>query len=168
MSSPFSSLVPAYVALVVLPTAALVSCANGGDGGGTESQPLSEVGGNDPDAEPGRGDAGANAEASVTSSGDSGSDGGSAQQPVVGGCRIGRAATSAACDEPCDARLALPGGGTFCTVQCGAPSDCNAPASGLACPTDVGACMPRCTSDATCKASGFARCVVAAGACDTI
>ncbi|MBS2014554.1 MAG: hypothetical protein JST00_16830 [Deltaproteobacteria bacterium] len=157
------------LALVALPAAALAACAAGGTGGGT--QPASEIGRTEPDAEApsdgGTGDEASSSSSSSGSSGEAGSDGGSGE-PVIGGCRLRRVANADDCDESCDARLKLPGGGSYCTLQCGAPSECNAPASGLACPSDVGACMPRCTSDATCKAMGFARCVVSAGACDTI
>ena len=85
---------------------------------------------------------------------------------VVGDCTVKRVANPDSCDEPCDARLLLPSkNGSYCTIACEKDSDCGGK---LKCPETVGACMPPCTSDATCKAAGFARCDAKTGACDTI
>lgn len=84
------------------------------------------------------------------------------------GCAVKSAATSKACDEGCGARLTLPAGGSFCTIECAKDSDCAAPLSGLLCPDTVGACMPSCSTDASCKAAGFARCDPQTKACDTL
>lgn len=163
---PSLSSIPPHtcLALVALPVAALAACATGVTGG-PEQQPTSSVAQTEPDR---AASADSGAETDGAAPADGATDGGGSQAPVIGGCRTGRVAKSDSCDDACDARLTLPGGGTYCTVQCGAPAECNAPMSGLACPADVGACMPRCTTDAACKAMGFARCVVAAGTCDTI
>lgn len=88
--------------------------------------------------------------------------------PTVDGCLITRATTAKACAENCGARLTLPGGGSFCTIECATDTECNAPVTGLLCPSTVGACMPKCTKDAECKAAGFARCDPDTKACDTI
>jgi hypothetical protein len=114
--------------------------------------------GNDPSPDA---DAGTGADAAV--------DGGGAID--LAGCLVKRAASSGACAEECDARLTLPGGGVFCSVACEKASDCASPAAphaNLTCPPEVGACVPRCTADASCKAAGFRRCDVAAGGCDTL
>jgi len=118
----------------------------GGDGGAT-TDPSGSDGG--------AGDAAADAAA----------DGGGS---VVGSCVVRRATDGSGCAEDCDARLTLPGGGKWCTMQCEAPSDCATPAGDLTCPPEVVACVPRCTNDATCKALGFKRCDLDAGGCDTL
>jgi hypothetical protein len=84
------------------------------------------------------------------------------------GCAVKRAPTAKTCDENCGARLTLPAGGSFCTIECAKDSDCAAPLSGLLCPATVGACMPSCTTDASCKAAGFLRCDPQTKACDTL
>lgn len=88
--------------------------------------------------------------------------------PTLEGCAVKSAATSKACDEGCGARLTLPAGGSFCTIECAKDSDCAGPSSGLLCPDTIGACMPSCSTDASCKAAGFARCDPQTKACDTL
>lgn len=83
----------------------------------------------------------------------------------LAGCGVRRVSEPAQCAEACEARLKLPGkGGSYCTVACATDADCGS----LACPETIGACVPRCASDAACKAMGFARCDGATGACDTL
>lgn len=88
--------------------------------------------------------------------------------PTLEGCTVKRAATSKTCDDACGARLTLPAGGSFCTMECAKDSDCAAPLSGLLCPETIGACMPSCSTDASCAAAGFARCDPQTKACDTL
>jgi hypothetical protein len=88
--------------------------------------------------------------------------------PTVDGCIIKRASTAKACAENCGARLTLPAGGSFCTIECATDKECDAPGSGLLCPATVGACMPKCSADPECKAAGFARCDLDTKACDTL
>jgi hypothetical protein len=104
-------------------------------------------------------------DASVESA-DAAADAGSG--PTVDGCIIKRAATSKACAENCGARLTLPAGGSFCTIECATDKECGAPLSGLLCPATIGACMPKCSADTECKAAGFARCDLDTKACDTL
>jgi len=87
---------------------------------------------------------------------------------TLAGCGVERAASGAACADACDARLALPGGGSFCTIQCGHDSDCGGPGGNLICPGTIGACVPRCAADASCKTAGFLRCDTDTGGCDTL
>jgi hypothetical protein len=94
---------------------------------------------------------------------------------VEGRCHVQRVAKSRDCvrpdgtdDHACDARLTLPAGDVYCTFQCARASDCDGLGADLVCPPEVGACTPRCTGDATCKAGGFKRCDLTAGGCDTL
>jgi hypothetical protein len=100
------------------------------------------------------------------STADTGTDGGG--DATLAGCGVKRAASAGACADACDARLALPGGGSFCTIQCGHDSDCGGPGADLICPGTVGACVPRCAADASCKAAGFLRCDADTDGCDTL
>jgi hypothetical protein len=88
--------------------------------------------------------------------------------PNLDGCGVRRSATAKTCDESCGARLTLPAGGSFCTIECAHDSDCAAPLSGLLCPETIGACVPSCTTDASCIAAGFLRCDAQTKACDTL
>lgn len=90
-------------------------------------------------------------------------------------CHVKRVAASRDCvrpdgvdDHACDARLTLPAGDVYCTFQCARASDCAGLGLDLVCPPEIGACTPRCASDAACKAAGFLRCDMAAGGCDTL
>jgi hypothetical protein len=93
-----------------------------------------------------------------------------AQSPdaaVIDGCSIARVRSSSDCGDDCGAHLRLPAPNDwYCTQACGAPADCAAAPSTTCAP--YGACVPRCNSDAGCRALGFARCDTAAGACDTL
>jgi len=88
--------------------------------------------------------------------------------PTLDACAVKRSATAKACDESCGARLTLPARDSFCTIECAQDSDCAGPLSGLLCPETIGACVPSCTTDASCKAAGFLRCDPQTKACDTI
>lgn len=90
--------------------------------------------------------------------------------PEVGAdqCVIKRAAKTADCAAPCDARLFLPAGDAWCTVTCASTAECAALGTGLICSTETGTCMPVCTTNDTCTAAGFKRCDTTVGACDTI
>lgn len=102
---------------------------------------------------------------------DAGAGAGEDAGPTTG-CRAKRASNADLCAEDCDARLLLPAGGYYCSRQCEDSAECapldSAPASTLVCPNTIGACVPRCTSDATCKSAGFLRCDLSTGGCDTI
>jgi hypothetical protein len=91
-----------------------------------------------------------------------------AEAALTDGCAAKRVATSAECAEDCDARLKLPAGGSYCTMQCAQSSDCTSLGAALLCPETIGACVPRCTGDDSCKAAGFRRCDLETGACDTL
>ncbi|HSO31074.1 MAG TPA: hypothetical protein VLT33_01125 [Labilithrix sp.] len=85
-----------------------------------------------------------------------------------GACVVHRAASSAGCAEDCGARLTLPGGDRYCTIECAVAKDCEGYGADLICPDTIGACVPRCTGDQACKAGGFARCDAETGGCDTL
>lgn len=87
--------------------------------------------------------------------------------PSASGCVIKREASKTMCGDDCDARLTLPGGGWYCTVQCADTSDCGG-AAGIICASFSGTCMPTCADNPTCTNQGFARCDTTEGACDTI
>jgi hypothetical protein len=148
-----------------LVTSALVavSCASSGTSspGGASGTPTTNDGGGTIDTSPTdpAGDASA-ADADVSV--DAGAF------PTLDGCGVKRSATAKACDENCGARLTLPAGGSFCTVECAHDSDCAAPLSGLLCPETIGACVPSCSADAACIAAGFLRCDPQTKACDTL
>lgn len=86
---------------------------------------------------------------------------------VIEGCTLKRASASADCTDDCAAHLRLPAPNDwYCTQACDKPSDCAGAPSTTCAP--YGACVPRCSADAQCRALGFARCDLSAGACDTI
>jgi hypothetical protein len=53
-------------------------------------------------------------------------------------------------------------------VSCAVTQDCTDLGADLVCPDTIGACMPRCTGDASCITGGFERCDMQTGACDTL
>ena len=97
---------------------------------------------------------------------DTGLDAGS--DAPTGACVVKRATASAACAEDCGARLTLPGGGVYCTTECAVTADCAELGSDLICPDTIGACVPRCTGNASCTTGGFLRCDTQTGGCDTL
>lgn len=109
----------------------------------------------------------AGTEAAATEAGSDAADAGAEAAPIVG-CAATRVKKSAECSADCDARLLLPAGDTYCTLQCTGDSECASHGTGLKCSTETGTCMPRCTTPAECTNAGFARCDLTVGACDTI
>lgn len=97
---------------------------------------------------------------------DTGVDAGS--DAPTGACVVKRAMASSACAEDCGARLTLPGGGVYCTTECAITADCAEYGGDLVCPETIGACVPRCTGNASCTTGGFLRCDTQTGGCDTL
>jgi hypothetical protein len=88
--------------------------------------------------------------------------------PPPTACQVKVSATPGGCSDDCDARLTLPNNSRFCTVICTNDPDCKVYSASLTCSTEVGTCMPSCTTDASCQAAGFPRCHPVGSFCDTI
>ncbi len=106
---------------------------------------------------------GEGADAAIDAETGTASDGGLTKN----GCRIefSPKCPESQSEDGCDVLAYLPGGGEYCTLSCASQNDCP---TGVLCNPNAGACLPPCSEDAPCKASGFLRCDKSGGTCTTI
>lgn len=162
---------PSRAALLALPVVVLVGIACSSSSGGSSSSsggPASDASVASDAATPDDGGAASDAAASVDAARDA--LGPVADAGSVNGCAIRTTKVGAECGDVCGVHLQLLGAaGFYCTQDCEDAAGC-ASAPALTC-APYGACVPRCTGDAECKAQGFKRCDTTApggGACDTL
>lgn len=83
-------------------------------------------------------------------------------------CVVTAVTTGSQCHDDCDVRLTLPNNGRFCSLICSADAQCTPYGAALVCPTDVGACLPSCATDAECQGKGLPRCHPVGKFCDSL
>ncbi len=88
--------------------------------------------------------------------------------PPPTACLVTAVTTGAACNDDCDVRLTLPNNGRYCSLICAMDAECTPYGTSLACPAEVGACLPRCNTDTECQGQGLPRCHPVGKFCDTL